>query len=84
MDVINDSVDGIDLQDPRCPVWVFPTVAKEWFDESFGDEGKVKPWVTLIDQVVERFTGTNPNLWGSLTESSPQLDGAEETSTNSA
>ena len=80
MDVINDSVDGIYLQDPRCPVWVFPTVAKDWFDESFGDEGKVRPWVDLIEQVVGRFSGTKLNLWDSLTQSSQEQDGPSEKS----
>tara|TARA_Y100000114_G_scaffold153211_1_gene172773 strand:- start:627 stop:1079 length:453 start_codon:yes stop_codon:yes gene_type:complete len=78
MDVINECVDGIDLTDDHCPVWLFPQLATEWFEESFGDEGKVKPWVELIEKVVERFSGTKVNLWESLTASSPELDGPSE------
>ena len=78
MDVINECVDGIDLTDDHCPVWLFPQLATEWFEESFGDEGKVKPWVELIEKVVERFSGTKVNLWESLTASSPEPDGPSE------
>ena len=81
MDVINECVDGVDLTDDHCPVWLFPQLATEWFEESFGDEGKVKPWVGMIEKVVERFSGQKVNLWESLTQSSPELDGPSETST---
>ena len=80
MDVINECVDGIDLTDDACPVWLFPKLATDWFDESFGDEGKVRPWVDLIEQVVGRFSGTKLNLWDSLTQSSQEQDGPSEKS----
>lgn len=79
LDLINECVDGIDLTDPHCPNWIFPKVANEWISESFGSEEKVRPWIDLIEQTLDRVTGTKSGLWETLSNSFLEEDTDSET-----
>ena len=83
LDMINECCEGIDLLSDNCPIWVFPTVVKEWIMESFGSEKKIRPWIDLVEEVLERATGNRPQIWESLRQLSSEEDGESETSENS-
>lgn len=81
LDIVNECVDGIDLKHDRCPNWVYPLVVKEWVIESFGSEDKIRPWVSLLEELAERVGGQKVEIWQTLTRRSFSADGAKETST---
>jgi hypothetical protein len=80
LDMVNECCEGINLLADNCPNWVFPLVAKEWIFESFGSEKKIRPWVQLIEETLEKATGQKPQLWEALSRISSEVDGESETS----
>lgn len=77
LELLNESVDGIDLMSPRCPQWVLPPVAQAWLLQSFGSEKKLRPWADLVDEIAERAGGKKLKIWQMLTKSSsPQATGS--------
>ena len=82
LDIVSECVEGIDLKHDRCPNWVYPIVVKEWVIESFGDEKKVRPWITLLEEMAERVGGQKVNIWQTLTQRSSSAGGASKTSTD--
>ena len=82
LDIVNECVDGIDLKHERCPNWVYPIVVKEWVIESFGSEDKIRPWVSLLEELAERVGGQKVNIWQTLTQRSSSAAGASQTSTD--
>jgi len=80
LDMVNECCEGINLLSDRCPNWVFPVLAKEWIFESFGSEKKIRPWVQLIEDTLEKATGSKPEIWEALSRISSEADGELETS----
>ena len=78
LDIVSECVEGIDLKSPRCPSWVYPTVVTEWILESFGSEDKIRPWVTLLEQLAQSVGGQKVNLWQTLTQRSSTAVGVKK------
>jgi len=64
--LVASCIEGLDIMAPRLPHWVVPQLVQAWIEESFGDEKKVRPWVTLVEQVVLRTTGQTIGIWDTL------------------
>ena len=47
-------VEGADFDE--LPHWLLPDIASAWIEESFGEEKKWRPWVTLIESTISRVT----------------------------
>ena len=68
LDLVDDCVD-VDLKE--VPHHLLPRIIEAWIEESFGDEGKVKPWKTLFTTILKRFATSQGSIsQGSLTSSS--------------
>lgn len=83
MDIVNECVDGIDLTSDYCPQWIFPEIVKVWIFESFGSEKKLRPWIDLLDEILNKVTKQKVGLWDQLTQHLSNADGQSQKSTNS-
>lgn len=73
MKVINECVEGVDLEGDDLPHWYLPPIVDAWVEESFGDAGKVKPWVDMLEATIRRVTRQELGLWETLSKhASPQ------------
>jgi len=82
LDIVNECVVGIDLKHDRCPNWVYPIIVKEWVIESFGAEDKIRPWISLLEELAERVGGQKVKIWQTLTQRSSSVAGTSQKSTN--
>lgn len=80
LDLVNACVDGVDLTDEKLPHWVLASIIQIWIEESFGDQGKVKPWIDIIDKTIAKMTGKNPQIWQTLCKLSSDSDTTSTTS----
>lgn len=46
--------DEKDLSLDDLPHWELPVIAQQWIEDSFGSEGKRKPWITAIETLMSR------------------------------
>lgn len=69
--------DLMDLLDECCspplsagefgsPHWVVAEAAEKWFQQSFGEAPKLRPWVSAIDTLAAAVTGQKTDLWQTL------------------
>jgi len=73
--VVNECVDGVDLNDDRIPHWCMPKIIEAWIDESFGSPEKVRPWMEAVDRILARTSdGSEDDGETSPTESSSSAD----------
>lgn len=56
----------IDLRDPRVPHWVMAQCVNVFLRSSFGGEHKVRPWMDLVDGMLESVVGVRVGLWETL------------------
>lgn len=64
LDLVNECTVGLDILD--LPHWVVAPIAEAWIMESFGSKKKIKPWIDLIENVMEKATGKRTEIWGTL------------------
>lgn len=69
LDLVSACVTGIDLTADYLPHWFLPQIVEIWLLESFGDPEKIKPWITIIETIMEKTTGTRLQIWGELSKS---------------
>tara|TARA_R110002096_G_scaffold97208_2_gene216568 strand:- start:6369 stop:6902 length:534 start_codon:yes stop_codon:yes gene_type:complete len=50
------------------PHWQVPPMIEYWIIESFGESKKWKPWVAMVETMVERLTGEKTDLLGELSK----------------
>lgn len=56
--------EGLTIDD--LPHYMLPELAETWIVESFGEERKWRPWVTVVERLTKRFTGKELNLAGMM------------------
>ena len=68
--VFDESLRGGDSTLDLVPHWEIPKIIEAWIIESFGDEGKWRPWIDTIENIIKKVTGeelqileTLSNLW---------------------
>ena len=64
----------------ELPHWVLPGIADAWIQESFGEEKKWRPWVTLIEKTITRVTGKPFSISEIWSKASSQTDTLSTTS----
>lgn len=42
--------------------WHVPPIVEAWIEVNFGDEGKVKPWLTMVERVVSMISGQKMSI----------------------
>jgi hypothetical protein len=66
------NIQGVTMED--LPQWHLPVIIEAWLLESFGEEKKWKPWVTALENVLEKFTGSKTSLLATFSSSSSSPD----------
>ena len=69
---------GITLE--QVPHWEVPPMLEYWIIESFGEPKKWKPWIAMVETLVERLTGEKTNLSEELSKLSSKVDTLVKTS----
>ena len=74
--------ESIALED--IPHWEVPTLVMAWLEESFGEEKKWKPWVSMIETLVKKTTGQDRKISEIWSRHSSPPDTDETTSSTSS
>jgi len=78
--LIAECCSGLDLT--TCPHWLLPPIIEAWLNESFGSADRIRPWVEVVDNTLERLTGKPVGMWEILSNSlSPQATASTTSST---
>jgi hypothetical protein len=82
MDLVAECTKGVDVK--RLAHWHVAPIAEAWIEESFADIKKLEPWIQMIDNLLEKMTGTKMNLWDKLLRFSSPSDTPPSTSSIAA
>lgn len=70
-EVLNDSIqEDVRVQD--LPHWILPSILESWARQSFGDLGKLRPWVIAFENLIRKVSGKELHLWDALSNSLSQ------------
>lgn len=64
----------------QLPHYCLPVIIDTWFEESFGEEKKYRPWLHLTEKLVKRFTGKEITISEIVSKYFSESDTLEKTS----
>ena len=64
----------------QLPHYLAITIVEAWFDESFGSEEKIRPFVKTVEKIYKKISGKSVDLWGALSAFSSEPDTDSKTS----
>jgi len=70
--IVNECVSDIDIME--LPHEYLPPLITSWLSQSFGDLGKLQPWITSVEAVVHKLTGKEIQIWSTLSKPLSAMD----------
>ena len=71
---------GFKITLQELPHYASVPLIEAWFEESFGTEEKIRPFVRAVERLVKKISGKSVDLWGTLSTFSSALDIDSKTS----
>lgn len=84
LDLVNACTKGVDLLNSYVPHWILPQIIERWLLESFGDAKKLKPWVSAVETLMAKMTGTKLGIWDTLSKHLSHLGTASDPSSSTS
>lgn len=68
LEIVDSCVEGVNILHPRFPHHLLPDIVRAWMEESFGTEGKRRPWVLLLEEGLSKLAGKKVGLSDTLSK----------------